>query len=244
MLKFLNIENIEHFITIKFVLLFLLSIFLIAIFSTVYFRPEEFKKSRFSVFLSVLASIAVILFGISLIVSSLAFQSSIQVTKASITKEAIDKLWLYPNQLLANSKNARNEFLGSFYYNNPSLYQSILKKSSQPQTVFTILEEQNIAIVMLQAWEDFMTLRHIDQTGDMVWLNNFIQWAQSPYLKEYFDILKYNYKSTTIELGNLLFEYAKQLPIPTTNAESYHQTIQQLLEDPRLIHLFENTKEN
>ncbi len=210
---------------------------IISIIATIFVRPSGFAKSRVYVFISILASVAVLFIGLSLMISAYSFEKQEDTTRKAITKESIDKLWLYPNQLIVNSTHARPQFLQSLYTNNPHL--SSIKPKEEPATVISALEEQNLAIVLIQAWEDFLTLRKLDQTGDAVWMNNFIQWAQSPYLKEYFDFLKYNFKETTIRLGTLLFEYGKTLPTPTRDPELYKTTVQKMLKDPRVISLFD-----
>lgn len=154
------------------------------------------------------------------------------------TKQAIDKLWLLPNKMLASSTLARPAFLGSFYYNNPHLKEACSGQDAEKySSCLSVLEEQNISIVMIQSWEDFLTARSLDATGDVVWINNFIQWAQSPYLKEYFDSLKYNFKSTTIEFGNVLFRFAAKIPRYTYDPEVYRKTVQEVLKDPEYLHI-------
>lgn len=208
---------------------------LVSIIATILVAPHEFLKSRIYVFISILASVAVLFIGLSLLISSFIFERQEDTTRRSITKESIDKLWLFPNQLLANSTHAHTQFLKSFYTNNPHLFA--VNSNGEEQSALAVLQEQNIAIVMIQAWEDYLTMRKLDQTGDTVWLNNFLQWAQSPYLKEYFGFLKFNFKKTTIELGDILFRYAATLPIPTQNPELYPKTVQKMLADPEMIDL-------
>ncbi len=107
----------------------------------------------------------------------------------------------------------------------------------------SLLEEQYISIVFIQCWEDYLTLRELDQTGDQVWLYNFLQWAQSPYLRKDFQTLKYNFAPTTIKFGELFFEYAAQIPVPTTNHNEIKQLITKLLKDPRLLAIFHERSE-
>ena len=49
----------------------------------------------------------------------------------------------------------------------------------------------------------------MDETGDHVWINTFLQWAISPYLKNNWGVLKGNYSSTTQEFGDELFNLIK-----------------------------------
>ncbi|MBJ7449085.1 MAG: hypothetical protein JHC93_01850 [Parachlamydiales bacterium] len=230
--------RLDYLLSWQSMLIFVCLIFIASAIVALKLKPDTFLKSRINVFVSILASVAVLLIGISLIISAATLETTEENTHMMITKTAIDKLWLYPNELLTKSTSANPDFLRSFYYNNPRL-NALKTKEASIDTSQSVLQEQFIAIVMIQAWEDYLTLRKFDSTGDRVWLNNFIQWAQSPFLKDYFENLKYNFKDTTIELGDILFEYGQSLPIPTTNPEIYKNTIDQMLKDEKLIKLFE-----
>ena len=185
--------------------------------------------------MSILASISVLLIGLSLVISSLTLEGQ-QETNLTITEQAVAKLWVVPNELIVRSQNARNEFIKSLYYNNPDLYY--LSSKNEQESRFSILEEQNIAMMLIQAWEDFLSYRKIIKTDDLPWFCTFTQWAQSPYLKKYFIRYKYFFKNTTIELAELLFDYASKLPIPTTNPEDYPILVSKMLKDPKLIKIF------
>ena len=228
----------------QFIMIFVVCLIIISFIASMLFKPEEFAKSRISVFVSILAGIAVLLIGVNLALSTAGARYSQQIARVNETKNAVDKLWLYPNLLLVNSKNARQAFLSSFYFNNHYLQTACSKQSSEESTsCFSVLEEQNIAIVMLQAWEDCLTYRRIDNTGDIVWACNFIQWAQSPYLKEYFNILKYNFKDTTIMFGEILFKYAEQIPRQNSDPEMYLKTVTLMLKDPEYLHVIDLVNE-
>ncbi|MBX7066236.1 MAG: hypothetical protein K1X28_03290 [Parachlamydiales bacterium] len=215
------------------ILILLFSVIFIAFIVALFLKPEEFPKSRTNVFISILASVTVILIGLSLAVSAVTLHEAESLIRVFSTKQSIDKLWLFPNRLLASSTKARPVYLASFYSNNPNLKKACSNPGDEIHSSCTsVLEEQNIAIVMIQSWEDYLTARNLDATGDIVWLNNFIQWAQSPYLKEYFDLLKYNFKSTTIEFAKILFDYAGKIPIGTSDPEIYHQTVKAMMHDP------------
>lgn len=219
----------------RFVLSVMFGILFISILVASISKPDEFQKSKLSVFISILAGVTVILIGLSLVVSAITTHEGEALIRVYSTKETVDKLWLYPNTLLAKSTRARPEFLKSFYYNNPFL-QKAGSKTQQEVTCNGILEEQNIVIVMLQAWEDFLNMRQLDTTGDVVWLNNFLQWAQSPFLRQYYDILKYNYKTTTRIFSEILFSKAKKIPIGA-DAKIYEETAQETIKDPLYIEL-------
>lgn len=214
-----------------------LIIFLGSILATALINPQKFKESKISVSVAVVTGVAVVILGLNVISNSVSMDLQTEINKNIITKENIQRLWIYPNQLFCKKTKVRPEFYASLYYNNLELY----KLTHNLQTKITIeseLEEQYISILLIQCWEDYLTFRQFDKTGDPVWLVNFVQWAQSPYLKAQFDWLKYNYTDTTIRFAELLFEYAHKLPVPTPDPEAYKQLVQEMLKDPRLIEIY------
>lgn len=206
------------------------------------YRPDEFQKTRLNVFFTTLASIAIVLVGINIIMTAFALENSQKFTRISKTKEIVDKLWLYPNQLITQSMHARPMFLASFYMNNQQLYKITAAKPAPKETTHMILEEQFIALVIIQAWEDALTMHEYDDTGMQSWVSAFLVWAQNPYLKDYFKILHYSYKQSTIEFGELLFEYASTLPRHSLTDNVYNETTQHLMADPRFIKVLNATK--
>jgi hypothetical protein len=224
----INYINLTPFLTIILII--------IGIIAAVLINPGEFNKTRTSVFISIMGSIAVIMLSFNVFLTSTRLENDKIINNAQLTKQSIDKLWLYPNELLHKESNARPEFLASLYYNNITLYNLTKNLKTKP-SVKSELTEQYISIVLIQCWEDYLTFHNLDKTGVEVWLCNFLQWAQSPYLKANFDNLKYNFASKTIEFGKLLFEYAAHIPIPETNPEVYRQTVSKLQNDPRILDL-------
>jgi len=207
-------------------------------FAAYFIKPTEFKNTRTSVFISIVSSMAVVVLGLNVYLNSYSLQEQ-QITKnAQFTKESIDKLWLLPNNLLTEKKNARPEFLASLYYNNDTLFK-LTKDLHTTETTESALEEQYIAIVLIQAWEDYLTVRMLDKTGDIVWLCNFLQWGQSPFLRKTYKNLKYNFAITTRDFASLLFEYAERISVPCLDAEIYQQLSNEMLRDPKLLRIFE-----
>lgn len=205
--------------------------------ASVYIKPAEFKKTRTSVFISIMGSAAVIILAFNVYLTTINIMDQKAVHNAEFTKQAIDKLWLFPNQLLKDTTAARPEFLASLYASNTTLYELSKDLNTKP-SIQSELAEQYISIVLFQCWEDYLTLRNLEQTGDDVWLFNFIQWAHSPYLRKAFDRLKYNFAPTTIKLAELLFEYALKIPVSDSDQESYRNMVKKLLDDPKLKEIF------
>lgn len=216
---------------------------LVSIGTSIFIKPDLFQKSRIYVFASMMASAAVFILALNLVISTSNFDMQKKINKIQFTKESIDKLWLYPNQIMGERKDARPEFLASLYYNNLDLYYAT-KNVHTPITPQSEFDEQFIAIVLFQCWEDYLTFRFFDETGDTVWFVNFLQWAQSPYLKERFDTLQYNFAQTTIDFAKILFEYAERIPVPSPAPETYRSFAIDMLKDPRLLKVLEERAKN
>lgn len=225
--------QLHTFFSTKAMIIFLFLTIAISILITLIVRPREYEKSRFHVFMSVLGSVAVVLIGLSLVISALTFEDQQDINSVTITQNAGSNLWLRPMELIINSKHARTDFIKSFFYNNIDLYS--IPEKNEGESILSITEEQNISMTLIESWENFLTIHRLDRSGILPWVCSFLQWAQSPYLKKYFDLLKYNFKDTTISLGDLLFEYAEKLPIPTPDPESYLSLGNQLIKDERFI---------
>jgi hypothetical protein len=207
--------------------------------ATAFINPQKFKESKGSVVVAVIASLAIVFLGLNVVSNTMNFDLQVNNAKIRATQINVDKLWTYPNQLFSEKNKSRPEFYASLYYNNLQLYK-LTEHLKTKITIESELEEQYLSILLFQCWEDHLTSRQLDKTGDAVWLVNYVQWAQSPYLKENFDRLKYNYKESTILFADLLFEYARKLPIPTTDPKAYKELVQEMLKDQRLCTLYDS----
>jgi hypothetical protein len=74
-----------------------------------------------------------------------------------------------------------------------------------------------LSILIFQSFEDFLTAHELDETGDYVWICNYIQWVNSPILQEKWSVLKSNFANTTITLGDLLFNSVRNIKINDYN---------------------------
>ncbi len=203
-----------------------------------YSNPEQYKKTRINIFFSTLASVAILFVGFNIILTSLGFEYSERFSRLTKTKEAVDKLWLYPNEVIKSSIKSRPEFLASFFMNKRVLYNLVLE--SNKKTVITkeaIMEEQFIATILVQAWEDCLALREYDETPLEFWLRSFLTWAQNPYFKEYYEDVKFEYQESTNLLAELLFEYANKIAVPTIDTAIYEQMVEKITQDSRYLTL-------
>ena len=74
-----------------------------------------------------------------------------------------------------------------------------------------------LCILIFQSFEDFLTSHKMDETGDYVWISNYIQWVSSPILEQQWSVLKSNFANTTISFGDLLFNQVRNIKIQDYN---------------------------
>ena len=74
-----------------------------------------------------------------------------------------------------------------------------------------------LCILIFQSFEDFLTSNKMDETGNYVWISNYIQWVSSPILEQQWSVLKSNFANTTISFGDLLFNQVRNIKIQDYN---------------------------
>ncbi len=235
---FTILSSSAHNLTV-FVIIALMFTLLGSIFVAFKFNPDQYPKTRISVFFSILASVAIFLVAINIVLTSLSFEYNAEYTRLLQTKASIDKLWLYPNQIITSSHKIRPKFLAGFYPANRVLHkQAEVESTKTQQSMESIAEEQYISTLLIQTWEDFLNQRRFGSTEVHTWIKSFLSWAQNPYFKEYYDIFKFEYEEPTIRFADLLFEYAASIPVPTTDTTIYHKTADKMLHDKRIQRIF------
>src|SRR5437879_13082942 len=86
-------------------------IILFSFFVTLKYRnPDQFKQTRINVFFSALASAAVLFVGFNVILTTIFFEYNQQFIRITKTKEAVEKIWIYPNELIKTSPHIMLEF--------------------------------------------------------------------------------------------------------------------------------------
>ncbi len=203
-----------------------------------YRNPDQFKQTRLNVFFSALASVAILFVGFNVVMTSIAFESNQQFARITKTKEAVDKIWFYPNELIKSSSHIRPEFRASFFMFNLDLYNKVLATDKNTDlSDLGLIEEQFISTVMIQAWSDCLSVRNYDLSSIKYWLRGFLTWAQNPYFRSYYKNIRFEFASTTIQFADLLFEYAEKIPVPTKNQKIYIDTVEKIMEDSRFTSL-------
>jgi hypothetical protein len=95
-----------------------------------------------------------------------------------------------------------------------STYKNMKKTKSNHDKWYAV---NYLSIIIFQSFEDFLTAHDLDETGDYVWICNYVQWVSSPKLQEKWDVLKSNFGNTTIAFGDILFNSVKNKKINNYN---------------------------
>lgn len=146
-------------------------------------------------------------------ITYLIFNTNIDNTKRDTTYKIVDRGWLNVNQKIVEYYDKCPNFVESLYFSwqkNIPLYKinNILINKSDEWFIVNYL-----SILIFQSFEDFLTASEVDETGDHVWICNYIQWVNSPVLENRWSLLKSNFADTTIKLGDLLFYSVKNKQI-------------------------------
>jgi hypothetical protein len=123
------------------------------------------------------------------------------------TFKIIDRGWLNVNKIFMDYYKECPTFINSLYFD---WQKKVLGVEYTYNTKDKWYAVNYVSISIFQSWEDFITSSNIDQTGDVVWLNNFLQWTHSPILNNNWEVLKTNYTETTQVFGDYLFYMSKK----------------------------------
>jgi hypothetical protein len=110
-----------------------------------------------------------------------------------------------------------------------------VKSSEEEDDESCILD---LCMFMMQSFEDHFTGSKFDNTGEIVWTANYLQWASSDIFFEKFKVLYPNFKEKTNRYASLLFEYARKGGKIKTGKELEERSIA-FVKDPRLIEIFQ-----
>ncbi|MGX7667255.1 hypothetical protein [Flavobacterium pedocola] len=158
-------------------------------------RLEVTVDKKYELSLRLLASLSFFLIIYNIYVS---IRSSNRIEENRIsynTIENIQRNWLDPQrELLQNYPE------GYFLYS--SMTPDADFGTAQPQKYDSTKRKQlevYYSLRVFQSMEDFLTTGRYDQTGENVWINNFLMWMQSPILRFYWNKLAFNYSKDTRE---------------------------------------------
>ena len=189
------------------ILIFLLGI----IYYTTFFISQD---SLGNIFIKRLKIIAYVFIPIGIYLTYRVFYLQEKSMEREATYKIIDRSWLNINKSLIDYYKECPTFINSLYFN---WQKDVLGQEDKFYTRDKWYAVNYLSISIFQAWEDFITSLYIDETGPIVWINNFIQWANSPILYKNWGILKSNFADTTIEFGDYIFSMVQSNTVNNTD---------------------------
>jgi len=196
-------------------------------------NPEQFEKSRFGIFIKILSSLAFILVAMGLILTSQALEESRKLTASEQTFKLIDRALISPVSMMRMLYPNCPNFVKSLWPQK-GIFNTDLSTDDIKDDPVSILD---LSIVIFQSFEDHFTGSGFDETGEIVWAGNFLQWTSSDTLQEMWKTLYPNFKSSTSEYAKLLFEYSNKNG-KIKDSDDLMKRSTELIKDQRLIKLF------
>jgi len=136
------------------------------------------------------------------------------------TYKIIDRGWTNVNkELIINYKDCPS-FVDSLYFDwQIKIFGKSMKYNDYYNNKwYTVMY---LSMIIFQSWEDFLTSYKIDQTGANIWINNFLQWSNSKFLRNNWSIFKSNYSYTAQKLGDYLFSISSKYKPKNINEIEY-----------------------
>lgn len=174
---------------------------------TMWHVTKKGEKSKISIFVSKFSIIGSIFIPVGIYLTYRVFSLQLQSMKREATYKVIDRGWLNINKSFLEYYKECPTFINSLYY---TWQKKVLGEEIKYNTKDKWYAVNYISISIFQGWEDFITSTDIDDTGDVVWANNFLQWANSPILYNNWHVLKTNFAETTQLFGDFLFFTARE----------------------------------
>lgn len=143
-------------------------------------NPKQFTKSRFGIFIKILSSLAFILVAMGLILTAQALEESRTLTVSEQTLKLIDRSLLAPISLMRILYPKCPNFVKSLWPQK-GIFNTDLSTDDIKDDPVSILD---LSIVIFQSFEDHFTGAGFDETGEIVWTGNFLQWTSSDTLQE------------------------------------------------------------
>lgn len=197
-------------------------------------NPKQFEKSRFGIFIKILSSLAFILVAMGLILTAQALEENRKLTTNEQTFKLIDRALLIPISMMRKLYPKCPNFIRSLWPQK-GIFDIV------PSTQSEINDDQSsildLSIVMIQSFEDHFTGAGFDETGEIVWAGNYLQWTSSDKFQEMHKILYPNFKNSTNEYCSLLFEYSNKGG-KIKNSDELMIRCKEFIHDTRVIQLF------
>ena len=169
-------------------------------------KGENSLINRFTGKFAVIGSIFV---PVGIFLTYRVFTLQLQAMSRDATYKIIDRGWLDINKKIVDYYKDCPNFMNSLYF---EWQKKVLGKELKYEAQDNWYTVNYMSILIFQAWEDFITSAEVDETGHAVWMNNFLQWANSEILYNNWTVLKTNFADTTQAFGDYLFYMVKSRP--------------------------------
>jgi hypothetical protein len=204
-----------------------ISTIVIVVLILIYLSSKTKKHSLFDRFVDKLTIVTGIFVAVGVLLTYKVFRENLEHTTIDNTLKIIDRGWVKINKEIMDHHKECPNLVNSLYFD----WQK--ETTSLKYTYNTRFNKDNwyamnyISVIIFQAVEDFLTTHVVDETGDYVWICNFLQWTKSPILKNMWFLAKPNYASSTIELLDFLFKISEMNNIKNAQELSTiaHETI-------------------
>lgn len=226
-----NIVDSSNFIIV--LLIFTIGLFIVSCIVAIVMKPKAFRNSHLSIFITILVPVGFLMSGMGLFLQGLDVHMTRRDNLSLNYRALNDRLYLGIITNLQNLKNARPEFIASFQYSNPELY-NLSKNVHDKKTFASEAEERYFSMTVLQNFDEYLRIQNVFNISDPTWLAVFLEWGQSPYLQKHFEKVKYGLGKATVDFIKLLFEYSKAIPIPSQDPAIYGEMAKKMSSDKRL----------
>jgi hypothetical protein len=190
---------------------------LILLLILLYYGSVVSKDSILDRYTEKLSTISGFFIGIGIYLTFMIFSVTRQNFSNELTYKIIDRGWINVNLKFVEYYDKCPNFVESLYFpwQKTNLQYKIDSPKIDKNDVWYAVNY--LSIIIFQSFEDFLTANQNDETGDYVWLCNYLQWVNSPILENRWNVLKSNYANTTIKFGDLLFNKISIVKINNTN---------------------------
>lgn len=183
--------------------LFYFTIFLVCAYGYIWYVIKKDKNSLINKFTDKIVVISSIFVPIGIYLTYTVFSLQFEESRINSTFRIIDRGWLNVNKIFVDYFDKCPTFINSLYFDwQKKVLGRETYHSNQEDDWFAV---NYISISIFQAFEDFLTSALNDETGNYVWIANFLQWTNSEILRNNWSVLKSNFADTTQKFGDYLF---------------------------------------
>jgi hypothetical protein len=192
----------------KFILIGVIIMFII-----IYLASKSKRFSLFDRFVDKIKIITGIFIAIGVILTAEVFRRNLEQLSTDTTLKVIDRGWIKINEEILKYYNYCPKFIDSLYYDwqKEKLTNNIHNTGEQDNDKWYAVNY--LSVLIFQSMEDFLTTFNVDETGNYVWITNFLQWCKSPILQNIWLVQKPNYADNTKNFVDLLFKNVEKYNI-------------------------------